>query len=175
MPGGETPAKRVRSARLRVGNGTALGRRGSETMAGSWRLLPVGRATAAWWAWKNRRELGRWLGFAWRAVPPSAADRADLLAEARLRAALAKDPRTRGIPSLSVRVLARTAFLEGSLAPHLHDLVASIARGTKGVLRVECGIQDRGHRRIPVSHAHALTVNALPPPPERHRSARSSS
>src|SRR5688572_1059581 len=125
-------------------------------MAWGWKVFPVGRATATWWAWKNRREVGRWLGFAWRAVPPSSADRADLVAEARLRAALAKDPRTRGAPSLSVRVLARTAFLEGRLAPHLHDLVVSTARGTKGVLRVDCRIQDRGHRSTSASHPHAI-------------------
>jgi hypothetical protein len=145
-------------------------------MAWLWNLFPVGRLTAAWWAWKNRRELGRWLGFAWRAVPPSAADRADLLAEGRLRAALAKDPRTRGTPSLSLRVLARTAFLEGSLPPDIHDLVVSTARGTKGVLRVECGIRDRGRRRGPLSHAHprARTADALPPPPGwDHSSTRS--
>jgi hypothetical protein len=141
----------------------------SDVIAWLWKLFPVGRVTAAWWAWRNRRELSRWLQFAWRAVPPSAADRNDLVTEARLRAALARDPRTRGAPSLSVRVLARTAFLGGSLTPDVHDLVASIAGATRGILRVECGIRDRGRRRNPVAHAHAPVsappVNALPPPP----------
>jgi hypothetical protein len=134
-------------------------------MAGLWRLLPIGRATAGIWAWKNRRELRRWLGFAWRAVPPSTANRDDVVAEARLRTALAKDPLTRGVPSLSVRVEDRTAILEGHLPPDLHDLVASIAERTKGVRRIECRILDKGPRRTPMSHAHMIAVPALPPPP----------
>jgi len=134
-------------------------------MAGLWRSIPIGRATAGIWAWKNRRELGRWLGFVWRAVPPSAAGRADVSAEARLRTALAKDPRTRGAPSLFVRVLSGTAILEGHLPPDLHDLVASIAERTKGVRRAECRISDKGPRRAPMSHPRMIAVPALPPPP----------
>jgi hypothetical protein len=134
-------------------------------MAGLWKLLPIGRATAGIWAWRNRRELGRWLGFVWRAVPPSAAGRDDLLAEARLRTALAKDPRTRGAPSLFVRVLGGTPILEGHLPPDLHDLVASIAERTKSVRRLECRISDKGPRSTPMSHPHTIAVPALPPPP----------
>ena len=134
-------------------------------MAALWRLLPITRATAALWAWKNRRELGRWLGFVWRAIPPSAADRDDVLAEARLRAALAKDPRTRGTSSFSVRVMNGAALLDGHLSPDLHDLVASIAARTKGVHRVECRIGDKGARRRPMSHAHTIPVAAIPPRP----------
>ncbi len=134
-------------------------------MAGLWKILPIGRATAAWWAWRNRRELGRWAGFVWRAVPPSTAGRDDVLAEARLRAALAKDPRTRGAPSLALRVTDGTAFLEGYLLSELHDLVASIAQKTKGVHRVECRIRDKGARRTLMSHAHTIAVAAIPPRP----------
>lgn len=130
-----------------------------------WKVLPIGRASAGIWAWKNRRELGRWLGFAWRAVPPSSAGRADVVTEARLRAALAKDPRTRGVPSLSVRVDDATAILDGSLPPDIHDLAASIAHRTKGVHRLECRITDKGARRTPMSHTHTIQVPALPPPP----------
>ncbi|HET9672304.1 MAG TPA: hypothetical protein VFQ40_05590, partial [Actinomycetota bacterium] len=61
------------------------------------KLLPVTRATAALWAWRNRRELGRWAGFAWRALTPGGESREDVIAEARLRAALARDERTRGL------------------------------------------------------------------------------
>lgn len=134
-------------------------------MARFLKLLPTSRATAGIWAWKNRRELGRWLGFAWRAVPPSTASRDDVVAEARLRTALAKDPRTRGVPSLSVRVEDGTAILDGFLLPDLHDLAASIAQRTKGVYRLECRITDRRARRSPMSHAHMIEVPALPPPP----------
>jgi hypothetical protein len=134
-------------------------------MAGLWKILPIGRATAGLWAWKNRRELGRWLGFAWRTVPPSSANRDDVLAEGRLRAALAKDARTRGIPSLSVRLANGTAFLEGHLPPDVHDLAATIAQRTKGVHHVDCGIRDKGARRTPMSHAHTIPVAAIPPRP----------
>lgn len=134
-------------------------------MARFLKLLPISRATAGIWAWKNRRELGRWLGFAWRAVPPSTSGRDDVVAEARLRTALAKDPRTRGVPSLSVRVERGTAILEGFLPHGVHDLAATIARRTKGVHRLECRITDKGSRRTPMSHAHAIEVPALPPPP----------
>ena len=133
-------------------------------MAGLWRSLPIGRATAASWAWKNRRELGRWAGFVWRAVPPSSAGRDDVLAEARLRAAFAKDRRTRGVPTLNLRVAGGTAFLQGRLAPDLHDLVASVAQQTKGVHRVECRIDDKGRRRASMSHGHAIPL-AIPPMP----------
>jgi osmotically-inducible protein OsmY len=134
-------------------------------MAMLWKLLPIGRASAGIWAWRNRRELRRWLGFAWRAVPPSTAVRDDVVAEARLRTALAKDRRTRGAPSLSVRVENGTATLEGFLPPGLHDLVGSIAERTRGVRRIECRIMDKGSRRAPMSHAHMIEVPALPPPP----------
>ena len=133
-------------------------------MAGRWRSLPIGRATAASWAWKNRRELGRWAGFVWRAVPPSSAGRDDVLTEGRLRAALAKDRRTRGLPSLAVRVAGGIALLQGRLTPDLHDLVASIAQQTKGVHRVECRIDDKGRRRTPMSHGHTTPL-AIPPMP----------
>jgi hypothetical protein len=118
------------------------------------RLIPVTRATAALWAWRNRREVGRWLGFAWRALPPSESDREDLLTETRLRTALSKDERTRGLPTLSVRVDAGSALLDGRLAPELHDLVFSIAEATKGVRAIECRIGDRGTRGPLRPHIH---------------------
>jgi hypothetical protein len=124
------------------------------------RSIPITRATAALWAWRNRREVGRWLGFAWRAVPPSGSSREDLLTEAKLRAALAKDERTRGLPTLSVRVVDGIAFLDGRLAPRLHDLVAWIAESTKGIRAIECRIGDRGARGLVPPHVHATHVPA---------------
>src|ERR671918_1764851 len=97
------------------------------------RFVPVTRAAAALWAWRNRRELGRWMGFAWRAIPPSTTDRDDLVTEAKLRAALARDERTRGLPTLAVRVADDTAFLDGRMAQPLHDLVYSIADSVGGI------------------------------------------
>jgi osmotically-inducible protein OsmY len=129
-------------------------------MRRSLRSIPITRATAALWAWRNRREVGRWLGFAWRALPPSGSDRDELLTEAKLRAGLAKDERTRGLPTLSVRVEDGTAFLDGRLAPGLHDLVARIAESTKGVRAIECRIGDRGTRDLVPPHVHATHVPA---------------
>jgi hypothetical protein len=140
-------------------------------MAWLWRVLPVGRLSAAWWAWRNRRELGRWIRFAWRAVPGSPRYRSDLLAEARLRAAFARDRSTRGVRSLSLHVVSGIAFLEGSLPPDIHDLAAAIASRTNGVVRVDCAIRDRGRRHGPQTHPHR--VAALPPPPPPHPSLRS--
>jgi hypothetical protein len=124
------------------------------------RLIPITRATAALWAWRNRREVGRWLGFVWRAVPPSSSDREDLFTEAKLRAGLAKDERTRGLPTLSVRVMDGTVFLEGRLAPELHDLVVSVAGSTKGTRSIECRIGDRGTRGLVPPHVHTTHVPA---------------
>jgi hypothetical protein len=118
------------------------------------KMLPVTRATAAVWAWRNRRELGRWAGFAWRALTPGGERREDVIAEARLRAALARDERTRGLPTLGVRVVEGTARLDGRLPPPLHDLVASIAAETRGVQAVACRIQGRGALEPATVHLH---------------------
>lgn len=122
------------------------------------RLIPVTRATAALWAWRNRREVGKWLGFAWRALPPSDTHRDDLFTEAKLRAALARDERTRGLPTLAVRVEDGTAIIEGRLASELHDLVYSIAESTSGVRAIECRISDRGARGPSRPHVHTSRV-----------------
>jgi hypothetical protein len=125
------------------------------------KILPVTRATAALWAWRNRRELGRWAGFAWRALTPGGESREDVLTEARLRAALARDERTRGLPTLGVRVAGGTATLEGRMPTPLHDLVTSIAQGTKGVEAVECRIQDR--RALGPARPHLHTDHSAVP------------
>jgi BON domain len=134
-------------------------------MPGPLMWLPIGRSAAAWWAWKNRRELGRWVGFALSAIQPSGRNGADLLTEARLRGALARDERTRGAPSFTVLVRDGIATLEGRLTPQLHDLVVEIAADTKGVERVDCSIRDRGTRRSTMNHVHVLDVPSVPPRP----------
>ena len=136
-------------------------------MVGPLKFLPVGRTAAVWWAWRNRRELGRWVWFALRAIPPGGRQPGDVVTEARLRAALARDERTRGAPSFSVLVDRGVAKLDGRLPPGLHDLVARLADETKGVRRVDCAIRDKGRRRSPMTHAHVLDVSALPPVPPR--------
>lgn len=118
------------------------------------RMLPVTRATAVLWAWRNRRELGRWAGFAWRALTPGGESREDVITEARLRATLARDERTRGLPTLAIRVAGGAAILEGRMSSPLHDLVFSLAEGTKGVASIECRIQDRRSLEPPRAHVH---------------------
>ena len=118
------------------------------------RMVPVSRATAVWWAWRNRHELGRWAGFAWRALTPGGESREDVVTEARLRAALARDERTRGLPTLSVRVAGATAALEGRLSSPAHDLVYSIAERTRGIDAIECRIQDRRASGPARAHVH---------------------
>jgi hypothetical protein len=123
-----------------------------------WQLVPITRTAAALWAWRNRRELGRWLGFAVRALPslPDAnVDRNDILTEARLRAALSRDERTRGLPTLAVHVRNGRAILDGRLAPPLHELVYSLAEDTRGVRAIDCRIEPRGSLGPPRSHVHA--------------------
>ena len=122
------------------------------------KMLPVTRAAAALWAWRNRRELGRWAGFAWRALTPGGESREDVITEARLRAALAGDERTRGLPTLTVRVAGGTATLGGRMSSPLHDLVLSIAEGTRGVTSIDCRIQDRRSLEPPRPHVHTTRV-----------------
>jgi len=124
------------------------------------RLVPITRVTAALWAWQNRRELTRWVGFAWRALPPSGAHRDDLVTEAKLRGGLAKDERTRGLPTLAVRVDDGLAILDGRMDPELHDLVYSIAASTGGVRGIECRIGDRGARGPSRAHVHTMPLPA---------------
>ena len=118
------------------------------------KMIPVTRGAAALWAWKNRHELGRWAGFAWRALTPGGESREDVVAEARLRAALARDERTRGLRTLVVRVVGATSILDGRMSSPLHDLVYSIAEGTRGVSAVECRIQDRRAMGPARTHIH---------------------
>jgi hypothetical protein len=134
------------------------------------RIIPVTRTTAALWAWRNRRELGRWAGFALRALTPTGESREDVLTEARLRAALARDERTRGLPTLAVRVSGATAILDGRMSSPLHDLVYSIAESIRGVASIECRIQDRRALGPARPHVHAVGGSVpqradLPPAP----------
>lgn len=119
--------------------------------------MPITRTAAVLWAWRNRRELGRWLGFAVRAIPslPDAdIDRHDLVSEARLRASLSRDERTRGVPTLAVHVRDGAAILDGRLPPPLHDLVFSIAEATTGVRAIECRIMAPGSLEPARPHVH---------------------
>lgn len=99
----------------------------------------------AWWAWRNRTQLLDWAGFATRSVPRlQGEERADVIAEARLRARLTNDPRTRGAESLRVDVSDGVATLSGLVAPEVHDAALDVATDTRGVRRVRDTLRDKG-------------------------------
>jgi hypothetical protein len=109
------------------------------------RALPLSRTAMAMWAWRNRHELGRWARFAQQAPGrlAGAATREDIVTEARLHAALARDPRTRNAKQLIVGVQGGVAFIA---APDAEAELAAlaVAERTQGVRRVELGATGPG-------------------------------
>ena len=112
--------------------------------------VPVSRAGVALWAWNHRNELADWAGFATRSVPRLQGDeRGDVITEARLRARLTNDPRTRGVSGLQVAVAGGVATLWGTVPIEVHDAALDIATATRGVHRVRDRLEDTGRRRRP--------------------------
>ncbi len=113
--------------------------------------VPVSRWAVALWAWRNRTELLDWAGFATRSVPRlQGEERGDVITEARLRARLTNDPRTRGVAGLRVDVSDGVATLSGVVPPEVHDAALAIATDTRGVRRVRDTLRDRGRwNRVP--------------------------
>jgi len=113
------------------------------------RLLPVAvpgsRGAVALWAWRNRTELLDWAGFATRSVPRLQGDeRTDVITEARLRARLTNDARTRGAEGLRVAVSGGVATLSGLVPAEVHDAALAIATDTRGIRRVRDTLRDKG-------------------------------
>jgi hypothetical protein len=107
--------------------------------------VPVSRGAIALWAWRNRTELLDWAGFATRSVPRlQGEERSDVITEARLRARLTNDPRTRGTASLRVDVSDGVATLSGIVSPDVHDAALDIATDTRGVRRVRDTLREKG-------------------------------
>jgi hypothetical protein len=106
--------------------------------------VPVTRGAIALWAWRNRAELLDWAGFATRSVPRlQGEERGDVITEARLRARLTNDPRTRGVAGLRIDVSDGVATLSGVVPPEVHDAALAIATDTRGVRRVRDTLRDR--------------------------------
>jgi osmotically-inducible protein OsmY len=100
-------------------------------------LTPIGRVGMALWAWNNRDELARWAGFAITAGPRVAEGNVgDVLTEARLRARLTADSRTRGAEGLRLEVHDGVATLSGIVEPKVHDVALDLATSTAGITRV---------------------------------------
>jgi osmotically-inducible protein OsmY len=99
------------------------------------------------WAWRNRTELLDWAGFASRSVPRlQGEERSDVIVEARLRARLTNDHRTRGAEGLKVDVADGVATLSGVVPAAVHNAALEVATGTRGVRRVRDTVRDRGRR-----------------------------
>jgi hypothetical protein len=106
--------------------------------------VPVTRGAIALWAWRNRTELLDWAGFATRSVPRlQGEERGDVITEARLRARLTNDPRTRGVAVLRIDVSDGVATLSGVVPSEVHDAALAIATDTRGVRRVRDTLRDR--------------------------------
>jgi hypothetical protein len=99
--------------------------------------LPVSRVGMAMWAWHNRDEVLSWAGFVAGAVPKLAEGGAsDVMTEARLRARLTGDARTRGASGLRVSVRDGVATLSGVVDPAVHDVALDLATATSGITKV---------------------------------------
>lgn len=114
-------------------------------------LLPVSRIGMAMWAWRNREEILGWAGFAARAVPDVVGGKGgDVAAEARLRAKLTTDSRTRGVAGLRVSVDDGVATLSGIVDRDVHDVVLDLATATAGIRKVRDDLRhpSRGEARL---------------------------
>lgn len=110
--------------------------------------FPMTRLGAGLWAWRHRHEMLGWAGFAAGAGPRLLGDdRADVLVEARLRARLTADSRTRNVDGLRVSVTDGVATLAGMVPTRAHDAALAIATNTAGVTRVRDELIEPKSRR----------------------------
>ena len=110
--------------------------------------VPVSRVGMAMWAWHNRDELLAWAGFVAAAAPKLVEGKAnDVLTEAKLRARLTADGRTRGAAGLRVSVTDGVATLAGVVEPDVHDVALDLATSTGGIARVRDDIAHPGSKR----------------------------
>ena len=109
--------------------------------------VPVSRVGMAMWAWHNRDELLGWAGFVAGVAPKLVEGKAsDVLAEAKLRARLTADTRTRGAAGLRVSVVDGVATLAGVVDPAVHDVALDLATSTGGIDRVRDDLQHPARR-----------------------------
>ena len=108
------------------------------------RFLPFTRITMLLWAWRNRASVLEWATFGLRAAQAAASGKGmdDAKTEFRLRANLAREPRTR-TALVDVAVENGVAKLSGRVSPEVHALVQDIAVGTRGVQRLDDTISHR--------------------------------
>jgi hypothetical protein len=101
-------------------------------------LVPFSRTTILLWTWRNRATVMEWLTFGLRAVASVSEGKGldDAKAEFRLRAHLARDPRTR-TAILDVEVADGVAHLSGRASPEVHAVVQDITVATRGIARID--------------------------------------
>jgi osmotically-inducible protein OsmY len=101
----------------------------------------------AMWAWHNRDELVAWSGFVVAAAPKLVEGKVnDVVTEAKLRARLTADSRTRGTAGLRVSVTDGVATLAGVVEPAVHDIALDLATSTGGIDRVRDDIAHPSRR-----------------------------
>jgi BON domain len=111
-------------------------------------VRPMSRVGLALWAWRNRYELLGWADFTRRSLRRvGGGERADVIAEARLRARLTADHRTRSVDGLRVTVTDGVATLSGMVDPEIHDAAVAVATNTTGVARVRDELTESSRRR----------------------------
>ncbi len=102
------------------------------------RIVPISASAIALWAWRNRDEVLEWAGFGVRATQKLVAgDTAEVATEARIRAALNGDRRTRHAPGLRLEVRDGVAYFGGVVDEDVRDVAVAIAKRTAGVERVD--------------------------------------
>jgi hypothetical protein len=110
--------------------------------------VPVSRVGMAMWAWHNRDELLGWAGFVAGAAPKLVEGKAsDVVAEAKLRARLTADSRTRGAEGLRVSVTDGVATLAGVVDPAVHDVALDLATRASGIRCVRDDVTHPSPRR----------------------------
>jgi hypothetical protein len=112
------------------------------------KILPISGSALALWAWRNRDEMVEWAGFGVRAAQKLVAgDTSDVATEARLRASLNGDRRTRHAPGLRIEVRDSVAYLSGVVDEDVRDVALKIAKRTSGIERVDDDKLDEVRRR----------------------------
>jgi osmotically-inducible protein OsmY len=102
------------------------------------RVIPLSTTAIALFAWQHRDELVDWSAFGVRALAGLAGGRhEDVVAEARLRARLNTDKRTRDSSGVSIVVRDGVARLTGVVDQETRVLALAFARRTPGVARVD--------------------------------------
>jgi osmotically-inducible protein OsmY len=102
------------------------------------RFIPISGSAVALWAWRNRDEVLEWTGFGVRAAQKLVAgDTTDVKTEARYRASLNGDRRTRHAPGLRIEVRDGAVHLSGVVDQDVREVAVAIAERTAGIERVE--------------------------------------